>query len=157
MENITSDEASFFWAIMGPVIMGVVGLALMLILATVFVVLYVKRKKQEKAVASAKPTSHNDSSATDEIVDNKTEVPAPPAKEIDPKVDEYIHMQLDLARQKATEQDIAVGDTFEFTLVDLPNGVTAMECYAPMMFSASQYGLKLGVMRNNLYTLMRTE
>ena len=158
MENITSQDASLFWAMVGPIIMTAVAIVIALIALIAFAIVSFKRDKREqlsKAVASDAPVVNDEPAGTaDEAVDDIDEVQVQSAKEIDPKVIQYARKQLDLAKQQAAE-NVAVGDAFEFELTNLPAGVSAIECYAPMWHFAADYGLKLGAMRNNRSTFTR--
>ncbi len=60
---------------------------------------------------------------------------------------DYVQQQLELAAIQA--QDVAVGETFSFTLTNIPLGITSPhEIAFGLMMRAGEYGLLPGVMSN---------
>ena len=69
----------------------------------------------------------------------------------------YVKSQLALAQRQAQRNGVAIGERFEYKLVNIPRGTHPTNCYGNMMFVAGQYGLQLQVAHDDRVTFIRTK
>ena len=69
---------------------------------------------------------------------------------------DYVLQQLHAAREYARE-NVAVGDTFEYRLTNIPRGISSPhEIMMGLMFQADEYGLMCSFMHDEAVTFIRT-
>lgn len=70
---------------------------------------------------------------------------------------DYVRRSLENARLYAVENNIAVGEDFEFTLKEIPKGIQSPhEILFGLMMQASQYGLSCTIIHDEKMSLTRT-
>ena len=84
---------------------------------------------------------------------------APDVISLDPETDlgTYVASQLERAAQQAARDNIPIYGTFEYRLVNIPKGTHPTSCYGHLLFTATQYGLMTGSMRDEYVTFTRLE